>query len=273
MVMSAVGLATGSVDGAAAPSIPVSLSLKAPPAFDGSCCLKPASGSWLGPEYTTTEGTPTGVRARIDWSIASNVRTRDADAAARAALTRGFQVIEAGVTFVPHVIRGRTVGSIPAPFFLAQRPGTARYELAIALPLHRSVFARVRLHVFGARAGSRTATSAFLLNGVQALAWNKRALDQTIQALTLEGALPPARISLRVRRGVLTGAVRDVNDHPVAGARVALQRKLGTRWTVALTSRTDARGGFVLRRPGTPGLYRVSSSLAGIEVRVAPRQL
>jgi len=273
--LTAAALGAIAAAGAAAvePAVPVTITLGAPPGFGDTCCLAASSGAWLGPEYLTAQGAPTAVRARIDWWLAPHVRASGAAAAARAALTPGFSVVEAGVAFVPHVVRGRAVGSIPASLFVARRPGTAQYELTLAMALHGSRFARVRLSVSGRRRGDRVVTSAFLVEGVGAPAWNKSVLDVASRSVKLEGSLPPAHVSLGARRVSVAGVVRDVHEHPVAGARVVLERRAGTGWAAVRRGRAGVRGTFELPRPTAAGLYRVSATLAGIAARSPTRRL
>jgi hypothetical protein len=265
-VVAILGAASASATPTLAP-VPVDVMLEAPPEFGESCCLAARSGTWLGPEYLGSDGEKTDVRARIDWSIASSVRGSGADAAARAALGKGWVVIEAGVRFVPHTIRSRQVGEIPASYFIASWPGTARYELSIAAPLRGRVFALVLLRVSGTRAGSRASTSAYAVNGVQAAEWNLEALRSAVRTLSLGGNLPPAMIELRPKRDSLRGAVKDVNDHPLVGVPITLQRKVSGRWTAAGRATTTTRGTFVVSPAFAPGLYRASASVAGVKVQ------
>lgn len=263
-LVAAIG-ASSTFAASSAPPVPVEVTLDAPPGFGESCCLAARSGSWLGPEYVGPQGQRTGVRARIDWSIAPSLHARAADAAARAALSKGWLIVEAGVTFVPHRIGSRTVGTITAPYLIAQRPGTARYELSVAAPLHSAVFARVGLRISGTRAGTLAAASTLAVEGVQATDWNMEAVRAAIGSLALEGNLPPSTVTLRARRGSLSGALRDVNGHPLVAAMVSLHRKDGDRWRRVGGTRTTNRGTFVLPKRLVPGVYRASASIAGIE--------
>lgn len=250
----------------------VSLNVTGPAAFPESCCTSIGGGSWLGPEYTNADGTPSGVRARLDWSIRLDVRASAADVAVRKGLVRGWPVVEAGAVFVPHVVRGRRIGTIPASYLLSQRPGGAQTELSVALALHRGVFARAHFVLGGNPTGTRTATSTFSVDGVQAADWNRQTIWSTLSGLVLEGSLPPATIMLhRTRRG-FAGTVRDVNGDPVAGAKVTLLRREGSRWKAAGVSRTRAQGGYTVVQRLAPGSYRATTSVAGYEARSPARK-
>lgn len=259
--------AAGASAAAPAPTVPVGVVLEAPSGFGESCCLAARSGSWLGPAYAGSQGEDTGARARIDWSISPSVRAAGADAAARAALSKGWVVVEAGVTFLPHTVGSRAVGTIPASYFVAQELRTARYELVVAAAVYDNVFARVGLRVFGTRGGAHIATSAFTVDGAQSTQWNLEALQETMRTLRLEGNLPPSTVALRRRGAALSGSVLDVNGHPLVRTRVTVRRKVGSRWNVAAVTRTTERGTFVLRPRLAAGLYRASASVAGLVAR------
>ncbi len=270
-----VGVLAGAVPAGAAPQSTgmagVSLQVVGPASFNESCCTTVGGGSWLGPEYVSTDGTPSGVRARLDWSLKLRVRAAAVDVAARNGLVQGWPVVEAGAVLVPHVVGGRTVATIPASYLLTQKPNGAQTELSIALALHRATFARAHFVLAGTRAGTRSSASAFSIDGVQAADWNRKAIAATLEGLVLEGSLPPAHVVLRRTRRGFAGTVRDVNGDPVAGARVTLLRRVGSRWLATATSRTTAQGGYAVVRRLVPGSYRVVASLDGYAARSPAR--
>lgn len=252
-------------------SLPISLSLAAPASFSESCCTRVGSGSWLGPEYARADATPSGVRARLDWSLRIGVQAPAVDAAARRGLTQRWPVVEAGIVMVPQLVGGHERGTIPASYLLTQKPGGAQTELSIALPLHRTVFARVRLLAAGTRSGTRTSASAFSIGGVQAAEWNRAAVEDALERLELEGSLPPTAITLRRKGNGFAGAVRDINGNPVTGLSVRLVRRVAGRWVQAQEARTRAKGDYSTVGRLTAGLYRAEASLSGFSVHSAPR--
>lgn len=250
----------------------VTLRVMGPASFSESCCTRFGGGSWLGPEYATADGTPSGVRARLDWSLTLALRAPAVDVAARKGLVQGWPVVEAGVVLVPHVVGGRPAGTIPASYLLTQKPGGAQTELSIALALHRTSFAQAHFVLGGTRSGTRTSTNAFSIGGLQAADWNRKAIEGTLAGLVLDGALPPAEVALRRTSRGFAGTVRDVNGGPVPGARVTLLHRAGSRWVAVGTSRTTAKGGFAVMTRLAPGIYRAATSVSGYTARSPARK-
>jgi hypothetical protein len=83
-----------------------------------------------------------------------------------------------------------------------------------------------------------------------------------LNGVRLDGNLPPALVTARVSRAprALRGKVIDAFRHPLVAATVTLQRRVGSRWRTAATSRTKTNGLYVFQRPAR-GRYRAVATL------------
>ncbi|HJU48383.1 MAG TPA: hypothetical protein VJ689_09630, partial [Gaiellaceae bacterium] len=252
--------------------LPITFDMAAPRSFGDSCCLKAASGSWLGPAYTSGQSQAPSVRARLDWSF-RQTRAASVEGAVRSGLTRGWFVVEGGVSFLNHVVGGHRVGTVPASFLLAQQAGTPRQELVLAVPVHGTAYGRLRLEIGSNPPADRSQAGTLAVDGIAAGEWNRARLLETMRTIALAGNMPPSRITLRRASGRWLGAVADDSGHPLADVKIALQRKQGARWVEVDATRSTARGAFRVAGPRAAGVYRVAATVAGVTARSPGRAI
>lgn len=217
--------------------------------FDGE------SRNWEGPEYRagTLGGTST-----LDWQVTFD-RPGSAAAMAAQALGLSWPVAEQPTVRIPHLVGTRNVGSIPALALLTKAPGdnNAQYESVIAFPLCRGLFVAAKFSLLSPGSEYATAPSdRFLVAGAPAKQWNHDRAIEALGQVTLEGHLPPGRVTARATGRSVTGTVRDCRGDPMAGIEVRLLRGRAT----AARARAAADGSYRLVARG-PGTYRVTVGL------------
>lgn len=239
-----------------------------PPDYRRGCCYDSNSGEWLGPKYEVA-GYPTFTGdSSIDWSYttakAANVAT-----AVRASLVHSDgREVESGALTVPHTVAGRTAGTIPAFYVITRfaQGGTARHEACLGFPIGRGFYGVARWALLSPADDSAQPFGDYRVNGVLASQWNRTQAQTAVRGVALEGSLPPARVRARAAGRRVRGDVRDSLGHPVAGAKVTLERRVGSRWRPAGSVRSGATGAYSVgaRRAGT---YRAAASLAATTAR------
>ena len=247
----------------------VFVTLAPPPEYS-----RAAAGRWVGPRYQATGDGTVGGPTSLSWTLRFG-EGGDPAAAANALLTHGWPLDIRGGVSVPHVVRGRTVGTILGRYVLTRAPGadSARYEATVAFPLAPRVLALLRLEAAEPESESAGDAGRYLVNGAVPVAvWNR---GQTLWALTavrVEGSLQPTRVSAQAAGGasVVRGAVADAFRHPVAGARVQLQRRDGGRWSRVAATRTNAAGRYRIRGVLQRGVYRTVATLGAAAARSRP---
>lgn len=222
--------------------------------FDGD------SGSWRGPMCVPRARLDLAAPLSLSWGMGV-YRAPSAVAAGEQARTFDWKVVEATTIRLPHVVGARSVGTIPAAFVLTEAGGdTGYHEASIVFQLVGTRFA-------AARAWSRgNSQSCIVEGGGPVAAWHRRVARESLTTIRVEGNLPPARITARRVRRTARGSVTDVNGHPLVAARVALERRSGSRWRVVSRGATSATGAYSLRLRAA-GLYRVAASSGGATVR------
>jgi hypothetical protein len=222
--------------------------------FDGD------SGSWRGPSCVPRGRLDLAGPLSLTWGIGVYRATSAVDAGEQAR-TFDWKVVETTTVRLPHVVGGRTIGTIPAALVLTDSEGTTGYhESSVVFRLAGGRFV-------AAEAWSRGNSLTCVVEGDGDVeSWHRRVARDALAGLRVQGNLPPARVSARRSGRKLRGTVTDVNGHPLVTAPVALERRRGTRWRVVSRTRTTAAGAYVVRlRAG--GLYRVASSSAGATAR------
>jgi hypothetical protein len=236
-------------------------------AFDGN------NGRWVGPRFVATGDNSVGGETSIAWSLRF-VQARDAVAAATAAVQRDWPVDLRGGLSVPHVVGRRTVGTILGHYRLIHPAAAdaAAYELGIAFAVAPGVFAQLRFDFPLPATESAGAAGLYTVNGLPASVWNRGQALWAMTGVELHGALPPARVSANVSAAgvAVRGVVADVFKHPVARARVALQRFSGGSWRRVASTRTNVSGVYALRGIAPRGRYRAVPSVGSASVRSAP---
>jgi Carboxypeptidase regulatory-like domain len=219
--------------------------------------LRGAAGSWVGPPYWLLEDPAVRNTTSIDWEVGFDERAFNTERIALANLSRDWAEDQRADVSVPHVIGGRTVGTIPGFFILQVERRSAPAELVVALPVARRLHAYVRFLLL------RPETDAFHVKGsILASSWNRGQALLAMARLRLQGNLAPSLVSIRPRRkGVLGGFVVDMHKHAVVGIPVVLQQRRGSGWRRLATTRTNRLGGYTFRVK--PGSYRVRATLDG----------
>lgn len=219
----------------------------------------PQSGQWVGPRYVLAADPSVTDTATIDWTLAFDNVSRSAEAAAFAAPIRGFPEDQRGHISVPHVVGRTNVGVMPGVYVLKVASNTeenARAEAAVAFPIAQGIFAVARFEIM------RPPSDAYRINGVVPTSYNRGQAFVALNGVRLDGNLPPALVTARVSRAprALRGKVIDAFRHPLVAGTVALERRVGSSWRKAATSRTNRNGLYAFRRPAR-GRYRAVATL------------
>ena len=243
----------------------------APPEYLYDCCRDSDSSSWKGPVYQASGQPSLAGSSKIAWSVSFDTKSPSTTDAALAALIQHFPEVSRTEVQVPHLVAGRPIGTLPGIWILTRAPGkSAQHEAALAFPLGRGVIAVVRLAVLEPFQDEVNTYGQYLVQSasgpVLASTWNAQEAAQTIAGVSLQGNLPPARVTAGVARRRLSGAVRDSFGQPLAGVTVTIEQFTGKKWVEARSTRTGAGGKYTARVPGA-GRYRAVVSLDGITVR------
>jgi hypothetical protein len=225
--------------------------------FDGD------SGGWEGPMCDHPQPSLSSPVA-LTWGVGFENRSRTAEEAASAALTFRWKVVERTTISVRHLVAGRDVGAIPGTLLVTDSESPQGWhEAGLGFPVGRGFFA-------GAEAWSRGNGFPCQVRSAQgpvhSTSWHRQKSRQALESIRLEGSLPPARTTARGSASRVTGTVRDGFGHPVAGALVALERRVGRAWRRAGSGRATAVGGYAIR-VRKRGRYRAVATLAGSSAR------
>lgn len=233
-------------------------------------------GSWNGPRWkklaSATEGD-----SLLDFRAHSDFSARSAEQAARTKL-RGYaswQVVASGPIAVPHVVKGRTVGTAKAFFLIRHNPGQGYegwHKAAVGIPLGRGY--PVLAVDFSATTPSSDAGEA--VEGTPPSIFNRAAIEQALRGVQLNGNLAPQRIQARVRvmfqepccNARITGRVTDTLGHALVGVRVTLRKHDQEPCCGATTTATGAYTLNVPKRAGT-GAFLLSVALGAVRVTSA----
>ena len=222
--------------------------------FDGD------SGSWRGPTCVPRGRLDLAGPLSLTWGIGVYTAT-SAVQAGEQARTFDWKAIESTSVRLPHVVGGRTVGTIPATLVVTDSAGpTGYHESSVAFRL-------VGNRWVAGEAWSRGNTFSCVVDGDGAVdEWHRRVAREALSGIRAEGNFPPSRVTARRSGRRVGGSVRDVNGHPLVAAPVTLERRRGTGWRAVSRTRTNAAGAYVLRlRAGGP--HRVAASSGGVTAR------
>jgi hypothetical protein len=264
---SAVAVERISLSAAARPGTPgfppgVFLTLVSPAEY-----VARSPGHWVGPAYWPSNDAAQRAESAIDWSVTFRDRSVEVSSAAAAVTRRGWREQERAGLSVPHVVGKTVLGTLPGHFVLKHEE--AAHEAALAIPIGPATMAIVKFSLFSPATNSTEGFGPNFVNGsILASSWNRGQAFLALSGVSVEGNLPPARVSIRAlpRQGVVRGDVMDVFQHPLVGVRVGLQRQAGASWRRAGSAKTNARGSFTLSTRGR-GNYRATVSYAGVSVR------
>lgn len=223
--------------------------------FDGD------SGNWRGPNCVPRGRLDLSAPLSLSWGIGVQPATSALDAA-RQSRTFDWKVIETTTVPLPHVVGGRTVGTIPATLVLTDSGSdTGYHEAGLGFALARGRFV-------GARAWSGGNAFACIVDGpgTPVAQWHRRVARESLAVIRVEGNLPPARVTVRRSGRRARGSVSDAHGHPLVAAPVTLERRRGARWRVVSRAKTSVTGAYSLRLRAA-GLYRVATSSGGATAR------
>jgi hypothetical protein len=248
----------------------LSIALTAPSAYERGCCADFVSGAWDGPRIEASASSATQNRSRIEWSASFERGRASAKRLARAAGWADYPEIEAKRKRVRHIVAGRKVGTLPAFTAIdAQASPGAKVQAAIAIGFGRRVHGIVLFHLPDPPA-DQTSAGTLTVQGEPASTWNRTQARKSLAGVYVEGSLPPARVNARRAGRRVKGTVRDSFGHPVNGATVTLQRRVGGRWRKAGTHTSSGRGAFTLSGARS-GAHRVVATLSGTTARAVVR--
>jgi Carboxypeptidase regulatory-like domain len=240
-----------------------------PPDYRRGCCYDTNGGQWLGPRYAASGNPTLGGDSTIDWGYVPVFAAGGVEGAARRELIHGGTEQSSGHTTVPHTVAGRPAGRVPAFFVLTRLSaiaGNARHEATIAFALRNGIHAVARFALLNPTSDEVPPFGNNMVNGQLASTWNQEQALQAVLGVALEGNLPPARVTARRTGGRVAGTVRDLHGHPVAGATVRLERRVGRGWRAAGSVRSSATGNYSLAA-GRAGTYRAVATLSGAVAR------
>jgi hypothetical protein len=222
--------------------------------FDGD------SGGWRGPTCVPRGRLDLAGPLSLTWGMGVYRATSAVDAGARAR-TFDWKTIEATTVRLPHVVGGRTIGTIPAALVVTDSESPTGYHEATV------TFQLVGKRFVAARAWSQGNSLACVVDGDGDVeSWHRRTARAALTGIRVEGNLPPTRVTARRFGRRVRGSVTDVNGHPLVAAPVLLERRVGNRWRVVSRGKTSATGAysFGLR---AAGLYRVATRSGGATAR------
>jgi hypothetical protein len=223
-------------------------------AFDGD------SGSWQGPNCVPRGRLDLARPLSLTWAVGV-YRAGSAVAAGELARTFDWKVVQATTVRLPHVVGGRTIGTIPAVLVVTGSPsGTGYHEASVAFRLVGVRFAAAKTWSHG------NAHPCLVDGGGPVDEWHRRVARQALEGIHIEGNLPPVRVTARRSGRIVRGAVTDVNGHPLVGVTVALERRTSTRWKTVRRAKTSASGAYAVR-VSAAGLHRVATSSGGTTAR------
>jgi hypothetical protein len=107
-----------------------------------------------------------------------------------------------------------------------------------------------------------------VLGSFLASSWNRGQAFVTLSGVSLQGNLPPTRVTIRraPRKSAVSGKVVDEFQHPLVGVRLALERQAGASWRRVGSAKTNGQGSFTLATRGR-GYYRATVTYAGVTAR------
>lgn len=241
-----------------------------PPDYRRGCCYDWNGGEWLGPRYEVAGHPNFSGDSSIDWSFGA-VKGASAPAVARGSLTTYGSEVESGTVPIAHTVAGRSAGTISGFYVISQfseLAGSARHEAGVSFPMGAGFYGLAEWSLLSPGSDSASPFGDYRVRGMLASQWNRLQAKTAVRGLRLDGSLPPARVRARASGRRIAGEVQDALGHPVAGATVTLERRVGGRWRRAGSGPSGATGGFALRARSA-GRYRASARLAGTTVRGA----
>ena len=224
-------------------------------------------GRWVGPAFWPSGDAGQRAESAIDWSVTFRDRSVEVSSAAAAVTQRGWREQERAGLSVPHVVGKTILGTLPGHFVL--KHNDAAHETALAIPLGPATMAIVKFSLLSPATNSAEPFGANLVLGsFLASSWNRGQAFVALSGVSLQGNLPPTRVTIRraPRKSAVSGKVVDEFQHPLVGVRLVLERQAGASWRRVGSAKTNGHGSFTLATRGR-GYYRASVSYAGVTAR------
>jgi hypothetical protein len=201
------------------------------------------SGTWEGPPCEVAGRPELASPVSMSWSVYFS-RSASPEAAARDSFTFEWETVEQSPVAVPHVVAGRTVGTIPGVFVVTDsRSDVGYHESAVGFPLGRGVFGASR---YWSRGNALVCTVRSSAGSTPIRTWHRAKAREAVMLVQVDGNLPPARVrASKALRGA-TGRVTDSFGHPNANATVRLERRAGSRWRRIASARTRGDGTYAI---------------------------
>jgi hypothetical protein len=222
--------------------------VKSPPDYQADCCSYDGDGaSWKGPPYSAVKRPSSGGDTELGWSAHFDTKSTSAEAADRGSFTfKSWPDVSKAAIDVPHIVRGRQVGTIPGVGIIARSPGStsAAYEGAVGFPLCRGLFVAVYFSTTSPLNDDTGIYGKYLVNGVLVSTWNLQQLQTALTGVSVDGNLPAGKITARATGHVVSGVVTDCVGHGMAGIIV--------------------RGAGASTKTGAGGAYRLVARSAGV---------
>jgi hypothetical protein len=231
---------------------PVTMTIATPAGYTSG-----AGGAWTGPRWKKPS-------AEGDSSLTVNVggvpTAGSAEQAARKTLgsyVASWTVVSSGPIAVPHVVGVHKVGTFKGFFLILHHPDKGYegwYKAAVGVPIGKG--SEILAAEFGTTSPSDDAIET--IEGTTPSVWNRKAVDQALKGVAIDGNLAARTIQAQVRPtpaepccgARVTGRVTDALGHPLVGVKVTLRKQSAEPCCGATTGAT---GAYVLKVPKSAG--------------------
>jgi hypothetical protein len=211
-------------------------------------------GAWKGPQWKSATGDGD---AGLTVNVGGEPSARSAEQAARKKLSSytSWKAVASGPIAVPHLVKGRKVGSLKGFFLILHNPDKGYegwYHAAIGVPLGKGY--PIVAANFGITTPSDDATQT--IEGKTPSVWNRQVIDQALRGVAVDGNLAARTIQAQVRpiepccNARISGRVTDALGHPLVGVKVTLRKHAQEPCCGATTTAT---GAYVLNVPKSAG--------------------
>ena len=229
-------------------------------AAPASYALKTAlryGGAWKGPRWKSSSGDEAD--SLLDFSSHSDFTTRSPAIAAKNFLGNDtWATVASGPIDVPHVIRGRKVGVIRGFMLIRHSPAQGYegwYKAVVGFALGRGY----PVMVTDVKSDTPGDDSNGLIEGQLPSVWNRKAIDQALAGIVVNGNLAAEKITAAVQGRRIAGRVTDTVGHPVVGVKVTVRG----RGAACCSATTTATGAYSINVPASAGTGAFAVSVAG----------
>lgn len=190
---------------------PVTVAIATPPGYTNGF-----GGAWTGPRWKnpSAEG-----NAGISVNVGGDPSARSAERAARNKLgsyVASWTVVASGPIAVPHVVRGRKVGSIQSFFLILHNPDKGYegwYKAAIGVPLGKGY--EILAADFLTTTPSDDASTT--IEGKPPSVWNRQAIEQALRGVAVETQASPTSARCFGKRATVSGTTGTDGDDVIIG--------------------------------------------------------